>query len=565
MSCLLFSPLAYSMVADLLHHVRSDLDIGQLTRIVHSYTCNLHDPTLAPSIQTMCSKLLLNLIESVMHKEVDEATKVLYRILDAFVRKVEGIAQVRKDWIRWSRPKSEKREGAEFDDVEFERQKPIAQAHPMIDPQPEPFKDPRYLFRNLIVGIKTIITALKHIQAPLPEPAIMGRLFEGGVMCMSMFDTRRPQNEIKETTDTFSQIFIQCDHLTFQEVLETRMPFFFDELLDNHELLAIPHYILSNDATSQVFVGILFRFLVSRLDTLGSADKEQTSVTLRLFKMAFMAVTIFPEGNEAALQPHVSHIIMQSLKLASQAQEPTSYYVLLRALFRSIGGGRFELLYKEVLPLLQVLLESLHCLLNSADRSKRELFSELILTVPVRLSVLLPFLSYLMKPLVIALSATGSELVTQGLRTLELCIDNLTQEFLNPLMTPVIHEVNASLWKLLKPLPFNHHHAHTTVRILGKIGGRNRKILGPPKLEWKPVGEQANVMVKFDGKAQPLGLAPIVDLALRMIRRGDVHYRRNAYDVFKHCVVALLNEVSGAGVCQEQNVVLIAVSGIANR
>jgi transformation/transcription domain-associated protein len=532
------------MVADLLHHVRSDLDIGQLTRIVHAYTCNLHDPTLAPSIQTMCSKLLLNLIESVMSKDVDEATKVLNRILDAFVRKVEGIAQVRKEWGRWSRPRSDKRVGPEFDEVEYERQKPIAQAHPMSEPQPEPFKDPRYLFRNLILGIKTIITAQKHIQAPLPEPAIMGRLFEAGVKCMSMFDQRRPQSEIKESNDTFSQVFIQCDHFTFLEVLETRMPFFFDELLENHELLAIPHYILSNDVTSQVFVGILFRFLVSRLESLGSADKDEASIILRLFKMAFMAVTIFPEGNETALQPHVSHIIMQSLKLASQAQEPTNYYVLLRALFRSIGGGRFELLYKEVLPLLQVLLESLHSLLSSADRGKRDLFAELILTVPVRLSVLLPYLSYLMKPLVLALSATSTELVTQGLRTLELCIDNLTQEFLNPLMAPVIHDVMACLWKLLKPLPFNHQHAHTTVRILGKIGGRNRKILGPPKLEWRPVGEEASVVVKFDGKGQPLRLTPFLELALRMIRRGDPHYRQNAYDLFKHCVVVFIREVS---------------------
>lgn len=263
---------------------------------------------------------------------------------------------------------------------------------------------------------------------------------------------------------------------------------------------------------------------------------------LRLYKMSFMAVTIFPEKNEPVLLPHLSNLIMNSLKLASQAAEPNSYYLLLRALFRSIGGGRFEILYNEVLPLLQTLLEQLNALLKSADKSRKDLFAELILTVPVRLSVLLPYLSYLMRPLVHALQA-GSELVSQGLRTLELCVDNLTQEFLNPLFAPVIDEVMVGLWRLLRPLPFNHQHAHTTMRILGKIGGRNRKGFDPPKLEWKPVGPEALLDVKFEGKDAAIRIGPIVDVALKIIKRGDVHYRRVAYQFLKYSVACFIRQV----------------------
>lgn len=314
----------------------------------------------------------------------------------------------------------------------------------------------------------------------------------------------------------------------------------------NHELLVIPQTLLSNENVSQHFVAILFRFLSSRLGELGKNGKdhkEYTSVMLRLYKMSFMAVTIFPEKNEPVLLPHLSNLIMSSLKLASQAPEPNSYYLLLRALFRSIGGGRFEILYNEVLPLLQVLLEQLNALLKASDKSRRDLFAELILTVPVRLSVLLPYLSYLMRPLVHALQA-GSDLVSQGLRTLELCVDNLTQEFLNPLMAPVIDEVMVGLWKLLRPLPFNHQHAHTTMRILGKIGGRNRKGFGPPKLEWKPVGADALLDVKFEGKDATIRIAPVVDVALKIIGRGDPHYRRVAFSFLKQAVAVFLKEVS---------------------
>lgn len=97
-------PLAYSMIADLVHHVREELSIATLSHVVHIYSCNLHDSTLAPSIQTMCSKLLLNLTENVVKTEDTEAAAVLNRSMEAFVSKVEAVAACRDDWKRWSRP-----------------------------------------------------------------------------------------------------------------------------------------------------------------------------------------------------------------------------------------------------------------------------------------------------------------------------------------------------------------------------------------------------------------------------------------------------------------------------
>ena len=42
----------------------------------------------------------------------------------------------------------------------------------------------------------------------------------------------------------------------------------------------------------------------------------------------------------------------------------------------------------------------------------------------------------------------GPDLVSQGLRTLELCIDNLTPVFLDPIMAPVIGDLMQALWKV---------------------------------------------------------------------------------------------------------------------
>lgn len=57
------------------------------------------------------------------------------------------------------------------------------------------------------------------------------------------------------------------------------------------------------------------------------------------------------------LQPHLHKIVNSSMELAQTAKEPYNYFLLLRALFRSIGGGSHDLLYQEFLPLLPNLLQ----------------------------------------------------------------------------------------------------------------------------------------------------------------------------------------------------------------
>ena len=56
-------------------------------------------------------------------------------------------------------------------------------------------------------------------------------------------------------------------------------------------------------------------------------------------------------------QPHLHTIVNRSMELALTAKDPYNYFLLLRALFRSIGGGSHDLLYQEFLPLLKNLLQ----------------------------------------------------------------------------------------------------------------------------------------------------------------------------------------------------------------
>ena len=65
-------PLAYSTLADLVHHVRQALPMTELSMAVTLFSKNVHDESLPSSIQTMSCKLLLNLVDCIRQKSEQE-------------------------------------------------------------------------------------------------------------------------------------------------------------------------------------------------------------------------------------------------------------------------------------------------------------------------------------------------------------------------------------------------------------------------------------------------------------------------------------------------------------
>ncbi|KDQ21071.1 hypothetical protein BOTBODRAFT_142417 [Botryobasidium botryosum FD-172 SS1] len=554
-------PLAYSVLADLIHHIRNDLSQAQLIRIIHTYSCNLHTTSLSGGIQTMCTKLLVTLVDCVVAKcSPAEAVPILNSLLQTMVEKLDVIHRICSDiQIVADDSKPEKEIVTSF--IRVEKAKPV-QGMSFASENPEDaLREGRVLFRTLLHGFRAVMSSIRTAQGAPPDGDIMCRLFESGVRCLRLFDNRPgdPRDE-KEAIEWFGFVIQEMEPHVFQEVWTLKMDFFIESVLVHPLVIALPQILLSSELVSHQLVSIMLHHLVAKLDRLGEQDVKHASATLRLFKMCFMAVTVLPELNEPALVPHLPKLIVESFPLAARAKEPTNYFLLLRALFRAIGGGKFEALYKEVLPLLQEMLENLNRLLLSAEPSKRDLLVELCLTVPVRLTHLLPYLSYLMQPLVFALRA-GPELVAQGLRTLELCIDNLTQEFLDPMLSPVLRELMDALHSHLKPQPGNHQHAHTTVRILGKLGGRNRRLQHQhPHLQYRHYADEANMLVSFDGHRARIDLGPMIALARRSLRHPVVFYRSYAYDVLKQSVVIFLHE--GVKGREREAVFTTAVEGL---
>lgn len=256
---------------------------------------------------------------------------------------------------------------------------------------------------------------------------------------------------------------------------------------ENASLILFVNNFITKPQTSFIFTNLLVEFLLARMEVMGNGSPEQSSLYLKLFKLVFGSVSIFPADNELMLKPHLRSLVDNSMKLALEAKDPFNYFQLLRALFRSIGGGSHDLLYQEFLPMLPSLLQGLNRLQAATHRQNmRDLFVELCLTIPVRLSSLLPYLPWLMDPLVAALNGTPS-LISQGLRTLELCVDNLQPDFLYEHIQPIRSQLMQALWRTLRhPVE---QIASGSLRILGKLGGASHKMMiEPQRLEWTEVG-----------------------------------------------------------------------------
>lgn len=394
------------------------------------------------------------------------------------------------------------------------------------------------------------------------------------------YDTYILQNQLngeeKELVEQVAQLFILLDVPIFSDALASNCGHIYKAIEEIPSLCGLLQVFLLGPGgfeVAKISLSHLLRWLCRNIfSDLINIDTRSSAVLQRVLRLCLLALGGYPDELESIWAPFLSEIILACLKSGSLLRhtlEPVHSFLVLKTIFKAIGGGRFETLYKEIIPILPTILENLNNLLGTLElldeqkqrgssplshsniqsteyHSKcqpidalKELVVELALTIPVRLSVLLPYLSLLMKPLVCSLkssafnfnyhqqlslitsnqrsgeffgfganmtgmatpqppsipgSVTGpsippsssSDLLSQGLRTLELCIDNLTQDFLDPILSNVMPELLEALWTHCKPLPYPSQFAHTSLRILGKMAGRNRRQMRLPRYQTAP-------------------------------------------------------------------------------
>ncbi|XP_024180311.1 transformation/transcription domain-associated protein isoform X2 [Rosa chinensis] len=560
-------PLAYSLLAEIVHHVRADLSLAQLSRIIYLFSSNMHDASLSLSIHTTCARLMLNLVEPIFEKGVDqpsmdEARILLGRILDAFVGKFSTFKRTIPQLLE------EAEEGKDRATLRSKLELPV-QAVLNVQVTVEHSKevnDCKHLIKTLVMGMKTIIWSITHAHLPrsqvlvspsssLPAPqAFKGMredevrkasgVLKSGVHCLALF---KEKDEEREMMQLFSQILAIMEPRDLMDMFSLCMPELFESMINNTQLVHIFSTLLQAPKVYKPFADVLVTYLVnSKLDVLKYPDTPAAKLVLHLFRFIFGAVSKAPQEFERILQPHVPIIMEVCMKNATEVEKPLGYMQLLRTTFRALAVCKFELLLRDLIPMLQPCLNMLLMMLEGpAGEDMKDLLLELCLTLPARLSSLLPHLPRLMKPLVLCLKGSD-DLVSLGLRTLEFWVDSLNPDFLEPSMANVMSEVILALWSHLRPAPYPW--GAKALQLLGKLGGRNRRFLKEPlALECKENPEHGlRVILTFE-PATPF-LVPLdrcINLAVVAVmnKNGgiDTFYRRQALKFLRVCLSSQLN------------------------
>ncbi|XP_031107078.1 transformation/transcription domain-associated protein-like [Ipomoea triloba] len=570
-------PLAYSLLAEIVHHVRADLSLSQLSRIIYLFSSNMHDASLALGIHTTCARLMLNLVEPIFEKGVDQSTMdesriLLGRILDAFVGKFNTFKRTIPQLLE------EGEEGKGRSTLRSKLELPVQAVLNLQVPveHSKEVSDCKHLIKTLVMGMKTIIWSITHAHLPrsqvspsthgtppalasassgssIPQPFKGMRedevwkasgVLKSGVHCLALF---KEKDEEREMIHLFSQILAIMEPRDLMDMFSLCMPELFECMISNNQLVHIFSTLLQAPKVFKPFADVLVNFLVnSKLDVLKHPDSPSAKLVLHLFRYLFGAVAKAPSDCERILQPHIPVIMETCMKNATEVEKPIDYLQLLRTMFRALAGGKFEGLLRDLIAMLQPCLNMLLAMLEGpSGEDMRELLLELCLSLPARLSSLLPHLPRLMKPLVLCLKGSD-DLVNLGLRTLEFWIDSLNPDFLEPSMANVMSEVILALWSHLRPAPYPW--GGKSLQLLGKLGGRNRRFLKEPlALECKENPEHGlRVILTFEPSTPFLvPLDRCINLAVAALMHKnvsvDAFYRKQALKFLRACLSSQLN------------------------
>jgi hypothetical protein len=250
--------------------------------------------------------------------------------------------------------------------------------------------------------------------------------------------------------------------------------------------VSLVHYLLMINSTkcSQMTMDCVINFIVTRLPMLSNEEESQSSklssnyasAILRLFKVAVGVIAANPD-NERVLRTKLKGLLLTSFRLARESRMTINYIHIFRTLFRSLTG-KFDQSFKEIGSILPEIISGFDLLLqrNSHNLTTRCAIYELYFTIPCRLEALFPHFIRLLEIFLEAIHERSIEsLVALALRTMEQWIDNVNHQYFFSLIqsrSGLASKIFNGICLHLKPLPYPY--GALAIRILGKLGGKNR-------------------------------------------------------------------------------------------
>jgi transformation/transcription domain-associated protein len=182
------------------------------------------------------------------------------------------------------------------------------------------------------------------------------------------------------------------------------------------DIIFVDEQATGNDVSEEKYLKATIHAIMQRPEDSTKRHRQRTATLVQLFERALKSLAVYP-GNEVIVRKHLRFIVTFCLRASFEntSEWPESYPMLLRYVFRAISAGKFEDSYRELLSLIPTVLNGLCRVVTSAEDSVlRNTAIELCLTIPARLSSLLPHMNLLLRIIIPALDSNSNELVNLG-------------------------------------------------------------------------------------------------------------------------------------------------------
>ncbi|KAI5192237.1 transformation/transcription domain-associated protein [Nematocida sp. AWRm77] len=255
----------------------------------------------------------------------------------------------------------------------------------------------------------------------------------------------------------FLLIFFYLDTSLFHRVLLENIDLLFELTKKNKAMFGIWRQFLAYAGVARKFSSIVMDALLKSVH-----EHRNKEFIISGFKEIFASFTVHTSEIESVVSANLQKIFAKCLML----EESLQYTVeIVKELFKAAGKEKLESLHKEMALALPVFFTKIEQIRKTYPHKTD--YVELCLTVPVKISVLLPFLGHLAKPLVLALQMK-SHLSVLAMETLETCIDNLNADFLLTYLGSDIDAIFVSLIDLVHCEDMS----VMAIKLLGKISGK---------------------------------------------------------------------------------------------
>jgi len=172
-------PLAYSMLADLIHHLREHLSQAQIRKTIQVYIKNFHDDFPGTSFQTMSAKLLINMADCIAKlQDKKEARHFFMLIFNAIADKFAAMNHQFKNAVKSSKSPvvpagelvtenylADKDNPSSWDEISIFNAAPI-RTQAARERTSNVVDDNKFLLKNLVSGLKNLFAVLKNTNPP---------------------------------------------------------------------------------------------------------------------------------------------------------------------------------------------------------------------------------------------------------------------------------------------------------------------------------------------------------------------------------------------------------------